>query len=126
MNNEQLMQAINRLPKDALQWDSAVLAEKVKSILLGVVENMPVKIEVKDTEIESLSNDILDALRVGDFVIKVTGNMKHTYLVTYKGDGAGQGIVITCNYCGYSEAISYDRTESGWVFNSKDVKTYGD
>ena len=126
MNTEQLKAAISKLPKNALEWDSAILAEKLQAILSGVVENMPTKIEVKDSEIEHLSNDILDALRPGDQVIKVTGVQKHLYYVTYKGEGAGEGIVITCNFCGYSEAIAYDRTESGWAFNSKVTKTYGE
>lgn len=80
-------------------------------------------IEVED--LEALTNEQLDNLNVGDKVVKVTGKQKHLYQVTYKGEGAGEGIVITCNFCGYSEAISYDRTDDGWAFNSKDVKTYG-
>ena len=81
---------------------------------------------IEVTDIEALTNEQLDALQVGDKVVKVTGKQKHLYLVTYKGEGAGEGIVITCNFCGYSEAISYDRSGEGWVFNSKDVKTYGE
>ena len=125
MNTEQLIAAVNKLPKDATEWDSALLAQKIKPILLGLIDAIPTKVEVKDTEIESLSKDILDNLRVGDFVVKVTGNQKHSYIVTYKGDGAGEGLVLTYNACGYGEAIAYDRTESGWAFNSKEVKTYG-
>lgn len=81
---------------------------------------------IEVTDIEALTNEQLDALQVGDKVVKVTGKQKHLYLVTYKGEGAGEGIVLTYNACGYGEAISYDRSGEGWVFNSKDVKTYGD
>jgi len=76
--------------------------------------------------ITEMTKDQLDGLQVGDKVLKVTGKQKHLYLVTYKGDGAGEGIVLTYNACGYGEAVSYDRSESGWTYNSTDVKTYGD
>lgn len=78
------------------------------------------------TDIEALTKEQLDSLDVGDMVVKVTGKARHLYIVTYKGDGAGQGIVLTYNACGYGEAVAYDRTDSGWSFNSTDVKTYGD
>ena len=84
----------------------------------------PAHLEV--TDIEKLSNAQLDKLQVGDAVVKVTGNQKHLYLVTYKGEGAGEGIVLTYNACGYGEAIAYDRVDGGWEFNSKEVKTYGE
>lgn len=81
-------------------------------------------LEVED--ITALTDEQLDALKCGDKVIKITGAQKHLYLVTYKGEGVGEGIVITCNFCGYSEAVAYDRTSEGWVLNGVDVKTYGD
>jgi len=81
---------------------------------------------VVTSSITEMTKEQLDGLNVGDKVLKVTGNMKHLYLVTYKGDGDGQGIVLTYNACGYGEAVSYDRTATGWEYNSTDVKTYGD
>ena len=91
---------------------------------IKAIANGPAPLEV--TDITALTDEQLDALQCGDKVIKITGVQKHLYFVTYKGEGAGQGIVITCNFCGYSEAIAYDRTESGWAYNSTDVKTYGE
>ena len=81
---------------------------------------------VVTSSITEMTKEQLDGLRVGDKVLKVTGDMEHLYLVTYKGDGDGQGIVLTYNACGYGEAVSYDRTATGWEYNSTDVKTYGD
>lgn len=78
------------------------------------------------TDVTGLTDAQLDALKVGDAVAKVTGKQKHLYLVTYKGEGEGEGIVLTYNACGYGEAVAYDRTDSGWQYNSTDVKTYGD
>ena len=100
--------------------------EQIHVALAGIGKSVEPKSPLSVSNIEALTNEQLDALKVGDQVIKVTGNQKHLYLVTYKGEGAGEGIVLTYNACGYGEAIAYDRTESGWAFNSKDVKTYGD
>lgn len=76
--------------------------------------------------ITEMTNDQLDGLQVGDTVVKVTGNQKHLYLVTYKGEGDGEGICLTYTNAGYGETVSYDRTEDGWAYNSTDIKTYGD
>lgn len=78
------------------------------------------------TNMTTLTKQQLDALNVGDQVIKVTGNQKHLYIVTYKGEGSGEGICITYTAAGYGETVSYDRTASGWQYNSTDIKTYGD
>lgn len=98
------------------------LADILKAAINGAVA-----VEVANDDIEKLHTipGLLDSLEVGDKVAKVTGTDKHLYLVTYKATTGG-GIVLTYNACGYSEAIAYDRTESGWAFNSKDVKTYGE
>lgn len=93
-------------------------------IILSALAEAAAPLEVAN--IEALTAEQLDALNVGDKVVKVTGVQKHLYLVTYKGDGAGEGLVLTYNACGYGEAIAYDRTESGWEFKDKTVKTYGD
>jgi len=77
------------------------------------------------SDITKMTKEQLDALEVGDKVIKVTGKQKHLYLVTYKGDGEGEGICISYNAAGYGETVSYDRSENGWTYNSTDVKTYG-
>lgn len=95
------------------------LAEVLVSAIKGAIP-----VEVKD--ITDIDGAILDSLQVGDKVVKVTGKQKHLYLVTYKGEGAGEGICLSYNAAGYGETVSYDRTESGWQYNSTDVKTYGE
>lgn len=95
------------------------LADLLKELVNGAVS-----LEVDD--ITAIPAADLDALNVGDKVVKVTGKQKHLYLVTYKGEGAGEGICLSYNAAGYGETVSYDRTESGWVYNSTDTKTYGD
>lgn len=92
--------------------------------ILSEVASAAAPIEV--TDITALTAEQLDALQVGDKVVKVTGKQKHLYLVTYKGEGQGEGICISYNAAGYGETVSYDRTESGWAYNSTDIKTYGE
>ena len=78
---------------------------------------------VDNSEIEAISSDILKQLECGDAVIKCTGKQKHLYLVSYKGEGAGEGICLTYTACGYIETLSYDfnATTKKYEFNSKDV-----
>ena len=81
----------------------------------------PTPAEIETNNITELTKAQLDSLKVGDVVAKITGNQKHLYLVSYKGEGAGEGICLTYVAAGYSETISYDRTESGWAYNSTDI-----
>ena len=78
-------------------------------------------IEVDASELENIAGELLEQLEVGDLVIKKTGVQRHAYYVSYKGEGVGEGICLSYNTTGYSETISYDKTENGWAFNSKDV-----
>ena len=77
-------------------------------------------------DITAIPASVLDSLEVGDRVVTVTGKQRHLYVVTYKGDGAGEGICLTYAAAGYGETVSYDRSGSSWVYNSTDVKTYGE
>lgn len=83
--------------------------------------NQPVTFDLPVTaDIEHLSDDFLNDLHAGDIIEKKTGDMKHTYIVTYKQEKHG----ICLSYfdgSGYLETISYDYTDGHWVFNSKDV-----
>ena len=71
--------------------------------------------------VSELSDEQLDSLRCGDIVAKKTGNQKHAYIVSYKGEGAGEGICLTYCAAGYIETISYDYINGHWLFNSKDI-----
>lgn len=77
------------------------------------------------SNINNISKDILDELKAGDVVVKITGKQKHTYTVSYKGEGAGEGICLTYVAAGYMETVSYDRSGSNWVYNSTDVVEVG-
>lgn len=75
------------------------------------------------SNILELDGSVLDALRCGDQVLKLTGNQRHLYTVTYKGVGVGEGICLTYVAAGLIETVSYDLTENGWVYNSTDKCT---
>lgn len=120
MTKEQLLALIDA--KIAGQG-SAVDAGGALPAILSALAKAAAPIEV--TDITKLTAEQLDALNVGDKVVKVTGTDKHLYLVTYKATTGG-GICLSYNAAGYGETVSYDRTESGWAYNSTDVKTYGE
>lgn len=75
-------------------------------------------IEVED--ITGLTSEQLDNLNAGDKVVKVTGKQKHTYIVSYKGEGVGEGLCLTYVDASTAETVSYDHTADGWAYNSTD------
>ena len=89
----------------------------LKEILVTVVGSS-VPTEVAD--ITAINGEVLDSLQVGDKIAKVTGKQKHLYVVTYKGEGVGEGICLTYADAAGTETVSYDYTADGWVYNSTD------
>ena len=85
--------------------------------ILSALAGAAAPIEVAD--VSKLTAAQLDALNVGDKVVKVTGNQKHLYWVTYKATTGG-GLCLTYFDALNTETASYDRTASGWAFNSFD------
>ena len=83
--------------------------------------NQPVYYKLPvSSNMEQLSDGLLNSLKVGDVVQKKTGEQKHCYIVSYKEEK--HGICLTyVDGSGYMETISYDYTGGHWVFNSKDV-----
>lgn len=120
MKQDELLALINA--KIAGQGNQIDLGGALAEIL-SAVAGAALPLEVAD--ITALTDEQLDALNVGDKVVKVTGTDKHLYLVTYKAETGG-GICLSYNAAGYGETVAYDRTESGWQYNSTDVKTYGE
>lgn len=86
-------------------------------VILSALAGAAAPIEV--TDITKLTAEQLDALNVGDKVVKVTGSEKHLYWVTYKATTGG-GLCLTYFDALNTETASYDRTDSGWAFNSFD------
>lgn len=89
-----------------------------KEIIMKTRTNQPIQL-MTTQDIEHLSDSFLNELKCGDIITKQTGEMKHTYVVTYKQEK--HGICLSYFACGYLETISYDYTDGHWVFNSKDV-----
>ena len=79
---------------------------------------------ISTSNITAMTDEQLNALKPGDVVVKITGDMKHTYTVSYKEEN--KGICITYGAAGYLETVSYDydSTENKWVYNSTDVTTF--
>jgi len=120
MDKQQIVSLINE--KIAGQGNQVDIGGALAEILLDLAgASKPIEV----TDITKLTAAQLDALNVGDKVAKVTGTDKHLYVVSYKAE-IGGGICLSYNAAGYGETVSYDRTESGWAYNSTDVKTYGE
>jgi hypothetical protein len=112
MNREEIIKAVNNF-RGANREFSQEMGPIIESLLALVTP-------VQATDITALTAEQLDALQPGDVVTKKTGNQYHTYMVSYKGEGSGEGICLTYTAAGLIETVSYDRTEDGWAYNSTD------
>lgn len=84
----------------------------------GVIFDVSTKrIFVED--VKTLTNGQIAVLECGDFVVKQTGNQKHTYKVTYKEENVG--LCITYEDATLIETVSYDWNGEKWVYNSTDT-----
>ena len=84
--------------------------------------NQPIDlIVVSNDKIKQLTDAQCNSLKQGDIVLKKTGKQYHAYIVSYKGEGTGEGMCLTYTASGYIETISYDFTGGHWVYNSTDI-----
>ena len=74
---------------------------------------------IHTNNIQTMTDEQLNALRAGDVVIKHTGEMEHAYTVTYKQEK--HGICVSYYDAKYLETVSYDYVEGHWQYNSTDV-----
>lgn len=88
-----------------------------------VLANITANYNIEVTDITKMTTEQLEALQCGGVVIKVTGNQKHRYVVSYKEDHVG--ICLTYADCENVETVSYDYTNKKWVYNSTDVTHIG-
>ena len=69
------------------------------------------------TNIKQLTNEQINMLRCGDWIVKKTGNQEHAYKVTFKSP---TGICLTYMDASVIETQSYDLVDGNWVYNSED------
>lgn len=115
MNQTELLALINE--KIAGQGTAVDLGGALPAIL-SALAGAAMTVEVED--ITAIDGSILDKLNVGDKIAKITGKQKHLYVVSYKGDGVGEGICLTYADASVIETVSYDFTADGWAYNSTD------
>ena len=116
MTKEEMVALINTAIKG--QGSAVDSGSALGKILLELVDG------AKAVEVENITDidgAILDSLNCGDKVVKVTGKQKHAYIVSYKGEGVGEGICMTYTDAGHIETVSYDFTADGWAYNSTDT-----
>lgn len=113
MSKEQIEELLKKFATgDQIDGEGAL-----KEILVQLVgSSVPTEV----TNITAIDGEVLDSLQVGDKIVKVTGKQKHLYVVTYKGEGVGEGICLTYADAAGTETVSYDYTADGWVYNSTD------
>lgn len=82
----------------------------------------PVLSRIEVTDITALTADQLDALRNGDLVIKITGNQKHTYWVSYKDEVKGELSLVYADHQN-AEEVYYEKVEGAWTYIQTDITT---
>ena len=98
--------------------------EGITNMELDRIEELEKYLPLEVEDIENMTTEQINGLKAGQFVVKKTGDQKHTYIVSYKEDE--QGICLTYTDASCVETISYDYTEGEWVFNSKDITPLGE
>ena len=79
--------------------------------------------KVETDDIQHLSQEVCEELECADVVVKLTGNQKHSYRVSYKE--AGVGMCLTYTDASLAETISYDCVDGVWTYNSTDSTPLG-
>lgn len=104
--------------KYAIPEDTTYTAGNGITITEENIINADVKV-LEVSNITGLTTEQCEALNVGDVVVKLTSNQKHTYTVSYKE--AGVGMCLTYVDASTSETVSYDYVTNAWVYNSTDI-----
>lgn len=112
-----LLKSLNDLVKAVT--GKASKKEDVPSIIEDLAKNYSGLSSITVTNIQALTTAQCNALSCGDTVIKVTGNQKHRYVVSYKEDA--KGMCLTYTDCENVETVAYDCTEGTWSYTSTDV-----
>jgi len=115
MTREQMLATIAE--KIAGQGNQVDCGGALADVLIELVKGA---VPVEVTDITALNGEQLDGLKCGDKVVKVTGKQKHAYIVSYKGEGVGEGLCLTYADASVIETVSYDNTSEGWAYNSTD------
>ena len=105
---------------DSITFENGDLTFTFKdgSTKVVTITNTTQILEVED--IEALTDEQLENLKAGDIVLKLTNNMKHTYIVTYKEDRVG--LCLSYFDFGYSETVSYDYDSENEAWTLNDVE----
>lgn len=101
-----------------LLWHAVMDRFTVKDNVV-LLDDKQIQGAVEVDNIQAVSDDILNKLKVGDVVRKKTSDMKHCYVVSYKEEN--HGICLSYFAAGYTETVSYDYVGGHWVYNSTDV-----
>lgn len=86
--------------------------DNVKVGRIGQDSNNPI------TDIKTLTNIQIDSLKIGDTVIKTTGDEKHSYTVVYKKDDE---MSLVYADCWTVEEVYYEKHDGNWTYIQTDV-----
>lgn len=100
--------------------DGAIGKAKLSQEVQDILDAAPLKLEVSN--IKALTSAQCESLKPGDIVVKVTGNDKHSYRVSYKGQ---TGLCLTYVDCENAETVAYEKTNDEWAWDSTDTTSIG-
>ena len=86
--------------------------------------NKDVVADLVVNNITTLTHAQVDALKPGYIIIKVTGNMKHLYVVTYKDETAG-GCCLTYHDAENVETVAYEKHNDEWAYLDTTITNIG-
>ena len=103
-----------------LQNKPIVISDAEGNDILKKADEAPSQLVVSG--ITTLTAEQLDSLKVGDIVVKKTGNSRHGYVVCYKNETAGELSMVYADAWNVEE-VYYDKNGSGgsWQYVVRDI-----
>ena len=98
---------------------------KLLQILLLYAKKATTPFMMETENITALTTEQAEVLRTGDVVVKITGNQKHTYTVSYKNEAAGEMCLTYIDYQN-AENVYYEKSEGSWTYIQTDITNIKD
>lgn len=102
---------------DFTEAEWAAIQSGITAALVAKLNRLREPIEVSD--VTALTDEQCQGLKIGDTIIKVTGDSKHAYTVSYRNDEAGEMSIVYADHENIEE-VYYEIRNDEWTYIQTD------